>query len=194
MLMKHLWSYRTPLRQTLMSSNVLSLSLVQLSKKFLCETRWLLSHLPLFTLNSTNGTDHSRKLSVRRGNPLGVLWVICWCGTWALKHPGALQQHRVTVTLSGFTVAGASATRPALPQRRLHVETITSRRSYNCICSDTWLDLFGSHFTFCTFFWSHVSPNSHFAFVLCPLLMSAENYRELHCDKTQSVWNTRSLK
>lgn len=46
-----------------------------------------------------------------RGNPLGVLWVICWCGTWALKHPGSLQQHEVTVMLSSFSVTSTSANR-----------------------------------------------------------------------------------
>lgn len=101
-------------------------TLVHRSKKF-PHTMTPVTFTTVYTEFSKNGTNHGGKLSVRRGNPLGVLWVICWCGTWALKHPGALQQHRVTVTLSGFTVASASANRAALPLRRLHVETITEQ-------------------------------------------------------------------
>lgn len=61
-------------------------------------------------------------------NPLGVLWVICWCGTWAPKHPGALQQRRVTVMLRSFTIASASANHVASPLRRLHDQTITEQK------------------------------------------------------------------
>lgn len=168
-------------------------------------TWWLLSRSPLFTPNLTNSTNRGRKLSVRRGNPPGVLWVICWCGTWAVKHPGALQEHRVTVTLSSFTVASASANRPALPLRRLHVETITEQTPLQLyllwyLIRFVWLLFRLSAFGFCPFFifLQCFPPNSYFAFVLCALLMSAENQRELHCEKnTECVWNmrqSRSLK
>lgn len=107
---------------------ILSLNSSPVQEVSLSGNTWrLLSCLPLFTLNLTNSTDYGRSLSVRRGNPLGVLWVICWCGTWAVKHPGALQERRVTVMLSRFTLASAWANRPALPLRRLHVETITEQ-------------------------------------------------------------------
>ena len=71
----------------------------------------------VYTEFNKRGTHHGRKLSARRGNPPGVLWVICWCGTWAQKHPGALQQRRVTVTLSGFSVS-ARANGPETPACR----------------------------------------------------------------------------
>lgn len=119
--------------------------------------QWLLLSVPLFTLGLTNSTNHSRKLSVRRGNPLGVLWVICWCGTWAAKHPGALQQRRVTVMLSSFTTASVSANRPALPLRWMCVETITEQTTLQVyllwyLIRFVWLFFSLCAFGFCPFF------------------------------------------
>lgn len=148
---------------------------VSLSKKQ-TNTWWLLSHLPLFTLTLPNSTNHGRKPSVRRGNPLGVLWVICWCGTGAVKHPGALQEHRVTVTLSGFTVASASLTALLCLWDDCMSKRSPRRRRYNCICSDTWLDLFDSYFTsvhlrlfFFSYFLQRFPSDSYFilSYVLC---------------------------
>lgn len=119
--LKQVWSCLVAQSQA--ESN-LSVNLMH-SSSVLRDVSLSVKHGARFTLNFTNSTDCGRKLSARRGNPLGVLWVICWCGTWALKHPGALQQRRVTVTLSGFTAASTSANRCALAVRRLHVETIT---------------------------------------------------------------------
>lgn len=107
----------------------------------------LMTPVPFTAVHTDFTEQHGRKLSVRRGNPLGVLWVICWCGTWAVKHPGALQEHRVTVTLSGFTVASASLTAPLCLWDDCMSKRSQRRRRYNCICSDTWLDLFDSYFT-----------------------------------------------
>lgn len=165
-----------------MSPDVLSLTLNSGSPvQDVCHTdTWgLLSCLPLFTLNLTNSTSRGRKLSVRRGNPLGVLWVICWCGTWALKHPGALQRHRVTVTLSGFTVASSSANHPALPLRRRRVEQIAEQTALQLyllryLIRLVWLLFCLSAFGFCPFFFF-----AAFSFQISFLfLMSAENYRK----------------
>ena len=109
---------------------------------------------------------------MRRGNPPGVLWVICWCGTWAVKHPGALQEHRVTVTLSSFTVASASANRPALPLRRLHVETITEQTPLQLyllwyLIRFVWLLFRLSAFGFCPFFIFSAVFSSKFLLCLC---------------------------
>lgn len=149
----------------------------------------LQSRLPLFTLNLTNSTNLGRRLSARRGNPLGVLWVICWCGTWALKHPSALQQRRVTVTLSGFTVASTSANRSALPVRRLHVETITEQtvlRLYLLWAPIRFICLLFASLLLDSVTFSSLQQwfpsNSRFS-----LVSFAEFYRKLYSEKTRAA-------